>query len=233
MSRALVPGSASTSWVASGSRLGDGSGNRMTQASSRTGNLFIISGPSGAGKGTLVRALLDRIPDLWLSVSATTRAPRPGEVEGEHYFFLSPKEFDRKVESRGFIEWAQVHGNKYGTPRDVVERMTGEGRQVVLEIDPQGAQQVKEALPDSILVFVVAPSMEELRRRLTDRGSESPEQIEGRMARAIEELELAGMYGHVIKNDDVSRAVDELVGIIDFYAGQGEPALAEPSDSKD
>ncbi len=187
-------------------------------ASARIGNLFIVSGPSGAGKGTLVRALLDRVPDLWLSISATTRDPRPGEVEAEHYFFLSRKEFDRKVESGGFLEWAEVHGNRYGTPRDVVERKIAEGAQVVLEIDPQGAQQVKERMPESVLIFVNAPDLDELRKRLLGRGSETEAQIEARMARAIEEMELAGMYDFVITNDDVVRATDELVGIIDSYA---------------
>lgn len=186
----------------------------------RAGNLFIVSGPSGAGKGTLVRALLERVPDIWLSISSTTRAPRPGEEEGVHYFFLSRKEFDRKVESGGFLEWAEVHGNRYGTSRDVVERKIAEGRQVLLEIDPQGAQQVKERMPESVLVFVKAPDLDELRRRLEGRGSETNDQIEARMARAIEEMELAGMYDFVITNDDVSRATDELVGIIDSFANQ-------------
>ncbi|MDP2234112.1 MAG: guanylate kinase, partial [Actinomycetota bacterium] len=183
--------------------------------SARQGNLFIVSGPSGAGKGTLVRALLARVPDLWLSVSSTTRVPRPGEEEGIHYFFLSRKEFDRKVESGGFLEWAEVHSNRYGTSRDVVERKIAQGRQVVLEIDPQGAQQVKERMPQSALIFVNAPDLSELRKRLFGRGSETEEQIEARMARAIEEMELAGLYDFVITNDDVVRATDELVGIID------------------
>ncbi|MBU4555501.1 MAG: guanylate kinase [Actinobacteria bacterium] len=192
--------------------------------SARQGNLFIVSGPSGAGKGTLVRALLARVPDLWLSVSSTTRAPRPGEEEGIHYFFLSRKEFDRKVESGGFLEWAEVHSNRYGTSRDVVERKIDQGRQVVLEIDPQGAQQVKERMPQSVLIFVNAPDLSELRKRLFGRGSETEEQIEARMARAIEEMELAGLYDFVITNDDVVRATDELVGIIDSYADKAPGA---------
>ena len=192
--------------------------------SARQGNLFIVSGPSGAGKGTLVRALLARVPDLWLSVSSTTRAPRPGEEEGVHYFFLSRKEFDRKVESGGFLEWAEVHANRYGTSRDVVERKIDQGRQVVLEIDPQGAQQVKERMPQSVLIFVNAPDLSELRKRLFGRGSETEEQIEARMARAIEEMELAGLYDFVITNDDVVRATDELVGIIDSYADKAPGA---------
>lgn len=203
----------------------------MTLPSVRTGNLFIVSGPSGAGKGTLVRALLARVPDLWLSVSATTRAPRPGEVEGTHYFFLTRKEFERKVETGGFLEWAEVHGNKYGTPRDSVQRAIDAGRQVILEIDPQGAQQVKERMPASVLVFIEAPDMEELKRRLKGRGSETPEQIETRMATAIREMELAGMYDFVITNDDVARATNELVRIIDMFADR--PSAEEPLPDSD
>jgi len=193
----------------------------------RTGNLFIVSGPSGAGKGTLVRALLDRVPDIWLSVSATTRPPRPGEQDGVHYFFLPAEEFDRRVSEGGFLEWAEVHGNRYGTLREPVERQIVRGRQVVLEIDPQGAMQVKRQMPESVLIFVLAPSVEELRRRLAHRGSETTDEIEVRMRTAMGELELAGMYDFVITNDDAARATDELVAIIDSYA---EPA---PDTTKD
>ncbi len=186
----------------------------------RIGNLFIVSGPSGAGKGTLVRAVLERVPDVWLSVSATTRAPRPGEADGVHYFFLTPAEFDREIENGGFLEWAEVHGNRYGTLRAAVEQKISEGRQVILEIDPQGAIQVKRELPGSVLVFVGAPSIEELRRRLATRGSETQDQIEVRMQTAIREIELAGTYDFVIVNDDVSGATDKIVAIMDSYANQ-------------
>lgn len=164
---------------------------------------------------------------MWLSVSATTRAPRPGEVEGEHYFFLSAEEFERRVQQGGFLEWAEVHGNRYGTLRTPVEQHVAQGRQVVLEIDPQGAMQVKQQMPESILVFVEAPSIDELRKRLAHRGSESEDQIETRMRTAIRELELAGMYDFVITNDDAARATDKLVAIIDSFA---EPA---PDTTKD
>ncbi len=186
--------------------------------SMRTGNLFIVSGPSGAGKGTLVRAVLDRVPDVWLSVSATTRSPRPGERDGVHYFFLTPEEFERRVREGEFLEWAEVHGNRYGTLRSAVEQKVAEGRQVVLEIDPQGAMQVKQQMPGSVLVFVDAPTIDELRRRLASRGSETRDQIETRMQTAMQELELAGMYDFVITNDDISRATDEIVGIINSCA---------------
>lgn len=188
----------------------------------RKGNLFIISGPSGAGKGTLVRELPSRVPDLWVSVSATTRAPRPGEVEGRHYYFVSPEEFDDLIGSDGLVEWAEVHGNRYGTPRAAVEAKIAEGRQVILEIDPQGAFQVKCLMPESVLIFIMPPSWEELQRRLAGRGSETKAQVETRLETARRELELVGEYDHVVQNDDVPRAVGELAGIIDSYADQQE-----------
>lgn len=188
----------------------------------RKGNLFIVSGPSGAGKGTLVKELPARVPDLWVSVSVTTRAPRPGEVEGLHYFFIPPSEFDDLAAGGGLLEWAEVHGNRYGTPRAAVEARIAEGRQVVLEIDPQGAFQVKSLMPESVLVFIMPPSWDELLRRLEQRGSETKAQVETRLETAKRELELVGAYDHVVQNDDVPRAVGELVGIIDSYADQQE-----------
>ena len=188
----------------------------------RRGNLFIISGPSGAGKGTLVRELVGRVPDIWVSISVTTRAPRPGEVEGRHYFFISDAAFDDLVADDGLLEWAEVHGNRYGTPRAAVEQKVSQGRQVVLEIDPQGAFQVKCVAERSVLVFIMPPSWDELQRRLVGRGSETKAQVESRLDTAKRELELVGRYDHVVINDDVSRATDELVGIIDSYATRPE-----------
>ena len=188
----------------------------------RKGNLFIVSGPSGAGKGTLVRELVGSVPDIWVSISVTTRAPRPGEVEGRHYHFISDEAFEDLVRTGGLLEWAEVHGNRYGTPRQAVEDRVAEGRQVVLEIDPQGAFQVKCLAPDSVLVFIMPPSWDELQRRLVNRGSETKAQVERRLETAKRELELVGKYDHVVINDDVSRATDELVGIIDSYATQPE-----------
>ncbi len=186
----------------------------------RIGNLFIISGPSGAGKGTLVKELITRVPDIWVSVSVTTRAPRPGEVEGQHYFFVSNKEFDRLVAEAGLLEWAEVHGNRYGTPRAAVEEHVAAGEQVVLEIDPQGAFQVKSMAPHSILVFIMPPSLEELERRLHGRGSETKEQVIIRLETAKHELELVGEYDDVVQNNDVPEAVEQLIAIIDGHAGQ-------------
>lgn len=187
----------------------------------RKGNLFIVSGPSGAGKGTLVAALRDRVPDLWVSISVTTRDPRPGEVDGREYGFVSDAEFDRLQDTGGLIEWAEVHGNRYGTPRASVESRIAEGRQVILEIDPQGAFQVRDLMPSTVLLFIQPPSLDELKRRLEGRGSETEEQVAVRMKTAERELELVGRYDHVVINDDVSRAADELARIIESHA-EGE-----------
>ncbi|NTW27780.1 MAG: guanylate kinase [Coriobacteriia bacterium] len=188
----------------------------------RKGNLFIISGPSGAGKGTLVKELRGRIADLWVSVSMTTRSPRPGEVEGREYSFVSEDAFDRLRAQDGLLEWAEVHGNHYGTPKALVDSKIAEGRQVVLEIDPQGAFQVKTLMPESVLVFVMPPSFDELQRRLVGRGSETESQIAARLATARRELELVGKYDHVVINDDLLRATGELERIIDEYADSKE-----------
>jgi guanylate kinase len=148
-------------------------------------------------------------------VSATTRSPRPGEIDGEDYVFLSPWEFERRVRAGEFLEWAEVHGNRYGTLRSAVEEKLDEGRDVILEIDPQGALQVKELMPEAVLVFIIAPSFEELERRIRSRGAETDEQVRTRLATAVRELALVGTYDHVVENDDVARATDELLGIIE------------------
>lgn len=178
------------------------------------GDLIIISGPSGAGKGTLVRELLARVPGLWCSVSATTRPPRPGEIEGVHYYFLAPEEFERRERAGEFLETAEVHGRHYGTLRGPVQDRIREGLRVILEIDPQGAMQVRHNEPESTLVFVLAPSEEELRRRLAHRG-EAADEVEVRMRTAQRELEVVSDYDFVVINDDVRRAADELVRIVE------------------
>ncbi len=175
---------------------------------------MIVSGPSGAGKGTLVERVVDRVPGVWVSVSATTRPPRSGEVEGEHYLFLSPEGFERKVQRNEFLEHASVHGNRYGTLRSEVEARLQEGLHVILEIDVQGALQVKDAMPDAVLVFILAPSMEDLRKRLEARGSEDEEEVRKRLRTAEREVRLVDTYDYVIINDDAARATEELADII-------------------
>lgn len=181
------------------------------------GSLFIISGPSGAGKGTLVDRLVARVPRLWVSVSATTRPPRPGEVDGVDYVFLTPEEFDRRVKAGEFLEWAEVHGNRYGTLRSGVEEHLAEGVDVILEIDPQGASQVKKQLPESVLVFITAPSLSELERRIRHRGAETDEQVRTRLKTAERELRLVGTYDHVVENDDIALATERLAGIVESH----------------
>lgn len=184
------------------------------------GRLLIISGPSGAGKGTLVDRLVERIPEAWVSVSATTRAPRPGEIDGVDYRFISPEEFQRRVDAGEFLEWAEVHGNRYGTLRNDVEQKIAEGRLVILEIDPQGAQQVRELVDDAVCVFVVAPTFEELERRIRKRGAETDEEIATRLKTAEREMALVGTYDYVVQNDDIARATDELVSIAESLLGR-------------
>ncbi len=200
------------------------------QPPKRRGNLFIVSGPSGAGKGTLVKELASRVDDVWVSVSATTRAPRPGEVDGKDYLFVSNERFDELIATGGLLEWAEVHGNRYGTPLAEVQARIADGKQVILEIDPQGAFQVRDQLPETVLIFILAPSKEELMRRLRKRGSETDEQMAVRMATAERELALVGKYDHVVINDDVSRATDEIARIIDDYASTEESQAAHVCD---
>lgn len=185
---------------------------------SRVGNLFVVSGPSGAGKGTLLSQVIERIPYAWVSVSATTRSPRPGEIEGVHYFFLDTDHFKSLVEQDGFLEWAQVHDNFYGTlKKSVVDHMNA-GDQVILEIDVQGALQVRKALPEAHLVFIEPPSLEELERRLRQRGTEMEDVISSRMKTAEVELAQKMEYDVQVVNDDLERAVDELVEVINSFA---------------
>lgn len=185
---------------------------------SRVGNLFVVSGPSGAGKGTLLSQVTERIPDAWVSVSATTRSPRPGEIEGVHYFFLDTDHFKSLVEQDGFLEWAQVHDNYYGTLKQSVIDHMNAGDQVILEIDVQGALQVRKALPEAHLVFIEPPSLEELERRLRQRGTETEDVISSRMKTAEVELAQKMEYDVQVVNDDLERAVDELVEVINSFA---------------
>ena len=179
--------------------------------------LFVISGPSGAGKGTLVARVRDRRSNLGLTVSATTRAPREGERDGVSYYFLTRDEFDRRVAAGEFVEWAEVHGNCYGTLVSEVESKLKSGASLILEIDVQGALQVKKRFPDAVLIFIKPPSLDTLRQRLEGRGSETPESLALRLADAADELALADRYDDVIVNDDLDLATDELVRVLDKH----------------
>ena len=179
--------------------------------------LFVVSGPSGAGKGTLVARVRERLPRLGLTVSATTRDPREGEVDGVNYYFLTPEEFQRRVDAGAFLEWAHVHGHCYGTLVDEVRTKLSGGMSLILEIDVQGALQVKERFPEAVLIFIKPPSLEVLRERLVGRGTETPDSIELRLANAQKELALAGRYDEVVVNDDLDRACDELVTILENH----------------
>lgn len=187
-----------------------------------SGRLFVISGPSGVGKGTLVSNVMGRRDGTWLSVSATTRSPREGEIDGVSYFFLTDEEFDEKVAEDDFLEWASVHGNRYGTLKSVVEERLAEDIDVILEIDPQGAFKVRDKMPEALLIFVLPPSFEELERRLVGRGTESPEQVERRLQTARLELEQEPCYNVSLVNDDIERATRELISILDGEGPSGD-----------
>lgn len=179
-------------------------------ADTKRGGLYVISGPSGVGKGTLVSKLLDMRDDVVLSISATTRSPRPGEVDGKNYFFLTKEKFKDLIDADGFIEWAEYASNFYGTPLDFVEEQLAAGKNVILEIEVQGAFQVKEKLPDATLIFIEPPSMDELERRIIGRGTESEDVIESRMHTARVEMERKMEYDIAVMNDDVDSAVARL-----------------------
>jgi len=178
------------------------------------GKVFVITGPSGVGKGTLIERLLERIPDLELSVSATTRPPRSGEVDGRDYHFLTDDEFERRVEAGDFLEHATYSGHRYGTLREEVERRLEQGRSVVLEIEVQGARQVRDAMPEAVQIFIAPPDREALRSRLEGRGTDSAAAIERRLRTAEIELEAQGEFPHVVLNDEVQKAASELEGLV-------------------
>lgn len=180
----------------------------------KRGILLVVSGFSGAGKGTLMKELLHRYENYALSVSATTRKPREGEEEGREYFFKTREEFEQMIADGDLIEYACYVGNYYGTPKAYVEQKLGEGRDVILEIEIQGARKVKERFPDTVLLFVSPPSAEELKRRLTKRGTESPEVIENRLSRAVEEAEGIEDYDYFVINDDLDTCVEHVHRIV-------------------
>ena len=180
----------------------------------KKGVLFVISGPSGVGKGTINKMLFDEFDGrVAFSVSATTRGPREGEVDGTHYFFISRQDFENRIANNEFLEHAEYAGNCYGTPRSYVLKLLEEGVSVILEIDLQGAIQVKERMPESVSIFILPPSFEELESRLRGRGTETPEKIEKRLAAAKHEIDMAHTYDYRIVNDDLEDAYAQLRSI--------------------
>ena len=184
----------------------------MTEGGTTARRLTVLAGPTAVGKGTVSADIRARYPEVWLSVSATTRQRRPGEVDGVHYHFVTPDRFDEMVANGELLEWAVVHGvNRYGTPRAAVEQALAEGRPALLEIDLQGARQVKQTMPEAFFVFLAPPSWDELVRRLVGRGTEDDEERERRLRTARVELAAEPEFDKTIVNDDVNRATDELV----------------------
>ena len=181
----------------------------------KKGLLLVVSGPSGVGKGTLMKLLLEKNPNLRLSVSATTRSPRPGEVDGESYFFLTRPQFDALIAEDGFLEYAIYGDNCYGTPKKMVEDARAVGQDVILEIEVQGAMQIREKCPDAVLIFILPPSYEELKTRLIGRHTEPTEVVERRLATAKRELLRAGEYDYAVVNDQLETAAEQLLAVIE------------------
>lgn len=191
----------------------------VSRVNARHGRLYVIAAPSGAGKTSLVRALTERHPDLRFSISCTTRPQRPAEQEGRDYFFVTREEFQRRIASGEFLEHAQVFGNYYGTPRSQVEALLASGRDVILEIDWQGARQVRAALPECQSIFILPPSTAELERRLRGRATDSDAVIERRLKDACSDMSHWQEFGYIVVNDDFGRALDDLEAIV---TGRGE-----------
>lgn len=182
----------------------------------RDGLLLVVSGPAGVGKGTIDQALLRRSPNMLLSVSCTTRAPRPGEIDGVHYFFISEDAFRQMIKEDAFLEYMHVfHTNYYGTPRKFVMDNIAAGHDVLLEIDVQGAMRVKQVYPEAVLVFIAPPSMDALKQRLIGRATETPEAIEKRFATAFSEIQYMRQYDYIVCNDDLETAISRMEHIVD------------------
>jgi guanylate kinase len=190
----------------------------------RLGRLIVVSGPSGAGKSTLIRVALDAIPELAYSVSATTRAPREGEVDGRDYIFLSREEFEKWISEGGFLEWAEYSGNLYGTPEQHVEECLRNGLSVILEIELQGARKVRQKRPEAVMIFVRTPSLEETRKRLEDRATEDLEAMEARMTTALTEVAARSEFDYEVVNDDRERAREEMIETIKNIVEGGDDA---------
>ena len=190
--------------------------------------VFVVTGPSGAGKGTLIKALAQRVPELEVAVSATTRERRPGEGDGRDYWFLSDAEFDRRVAAGDFLEHVTyVSGHRYGTLRSELERIMAGGRVPVLELEIEGALTVRDEVPDSVTIFVTVPTFEELERRLRERATESAGEIDERLALAAQQLAQADEFAHVVENDELERALGELAGIV-RRALEGAGTMSRP-----
>jgi guanylate kinase len=174
------------------------------------GKLIVLTGPSGVGKGTLMRSLFQRRPELYYSVSVTTRLPRPGETNGENYYFISRSKFEQLIAQGEFLEWAEFAGNYYGTPREAVLNQVQSGKLVVLEIELEGARQIRTSFPSVLSIFILPPSFEELERRIRDRGQDTPEAIARRLHRAQEELQAADEFDIKIVNDDLATALNAI-----------------------
>lgn len=178
------------------------------------GLLIVISGPSGAGKGTICKSFLERNSEVAISVSATTRSPRNGEVDGINYYFMSKEQFKEKIEANDFLEYAEVYDNFYGTPKSNVEQLLESGKDVILEVDIQGALKVKENTEEGVFIFILPPSMEELKARIIKRGSETSESLMKRFESAYKEINFISRYNYAVVNDEVETAVDKLEAIV-------------------
>ena len=193
----------------------------MAQKQHQNGRLVVITGPSGVGKGTLLQAIFQDHPELHFSVSATTRSPRPNEIDGQHYYFLTLEEFQNKIQQSDFLEWAKFAGNFYGTPKHPIQEKVSTGKTVILEIELEGARQVRKTAPDATQIFILPPSLEELESRIRARAQDKPDAIAARLERAKVEIAAAEEFDYTVINDDLQHAQQRLESLI-FFAGESK-----------